>query len=337
MKKLLFSILAIFMIILSNGCSKKTEPVSSTSFLLNTVSTITIYQSDGPIEPSVLISQCFSLCREYEKQLSRTVAGSDVSKINTADGKAVQIKKSTADVIQRSLDFYHLSQGYFDITIAPLSSLWDFQGEQPHVPTDIEIQKAISHINANVIQLSGDTVQLSDPEAAIDLGGIAKGYIADQAADFLKTNGVTSAIINLGGNIVTIGGLDESTPFQIGIQKPFDQQNAVIGSLFVSDKSVVTSGVYQRYFEENGKIYHHIIDPKTGYPKENNLLSVTIISDLSTDGDGLSTSCFLLGLEKGMELINSLENIEAIFIDQDYQLHFSDGIGTKIQYKPYET
>lgn len=158
----------------------------------------------------------------------------------------------------------------------------------------------------------------------LDLGAIAKGYIADKMKEFLVSKGVKSATINLGGNVLCIGKKTDNTPFRIGIQKPFADRSETIAILDIEDKSVVSSGIYERYFEKDGTFYHHILNPDTGYPYDNHLVSVTIISDQSMDGDGLSTSCFALGLEKGMELINSLPDVHAVFITDDYQLHYSD-------------
>ena len=161
---------------------------------------------------------------------------------------------------------------------------------------------------------------LTDPKSAIDLGGIAKGYMADQLKEYLLGEGVTSAIINLGGNVLTIGEKPDGTSFNIGIQKPFDKQNATITSVQVKDSSVVTSGSYERYFKLGDTIYHHILNTETGYPCDNGLLSVTILSKESIDGDALSTACFTLGLEEGQKLIESLEDIDAIFVTDDYEI-----------------
>ena len=161
---------------------------------------------------------------------------------------------------------------------------------------------------------------LTDPKAAIDLGGIAKGYMADQLKEYLLAEGVTSAIINLGGNVLTVGEKPDGSSFHIGIQKPFDKQNATITSVSVKDSSVVTSGSYERYFKIDDTIYHHILNTETGFPCDNGLLSVTILSEKSIDGDVLSTACFALGLEEGQKLIESLEDIDAIFVTQDYEI-----------------
>ena len=159
----------------------------------------------------------------------------------------------------------------------------------------------------------------------LDLGAVAKGYIADRIKDYLLEQGVESAIIDLGGNILCVGSRPGGDPFRIGLQRPFASHSETVATVEITDKSVVSSGIYERYFEEDGVLYHHILNPETGYPYDNGLVSVTIISDESVDGDGLSTSCFALGLEKGMELINSLPDVQAVFITEDGELHFSEG------------
>jgi thiamine biosynthesis lipoprotein len=158
----------------------------------------------------------------------------------------------------------------------------------------------------------------------IDLGGIAKGYIADRLKEYLVGEGVTGGIIDLGGNILCIGGKTEQEDFKIGIRQPFADRNETIASVSIRDKSVVSSGVYERYIQtEDGKIYHHILDPRTGYSYENGLLGVTIISDKSVDGDGLSTTVFALGLEDGMKLVESLDGVEAAFVTEDEKVTYS--------------
>ncbi len=271
-----------------------------------------------------------NLCTKYENKFSRTISDSEISKINKSGGVPVEVSDETIELIQKGLDYGNLSNGAFDITIAPLSSLWDFKNNTGEIPADSLIQEAKSHVNYKNVVIDGNTVQLLDSKASLDLGGIAKGYIADRLKEFLRENNIEHAMINLGGNVLTIGGKPDDTPFHIGIQKPFAEQNETITSIPVTDRSVVSSGVYERYFKKDGKIYHHLLDSATGYPKENNLLSVTILSDSSADGDALSTTCFTLGLEKGMELINRLDNVDAIFVTDDYQLHYSEKINDTI-------
>lgn len=173
------------------------------------------------------------------------------------------------------------------------------------------------------ILIKDNTIQLLDPYASIDVGAIAKGYIADKLKDYLKDHGIRHALINLGGNVLAMGKKLDGSEYNIGIQKPFDQTGEPITSIRLSDKSVVTSGTYQRYFESEGKMYHHILDPHTGYPCENNLHSVTIITNSSLTADALSTTCFLLGYDKGLRLINQLDNVDAVFITKDNEIHYS--------------
>ena len=315
-KLLTFCMLACCLLL--SACSSSREPISKQGFLLDTVIQITLYDTGN----ESLLDESFAVREKYEQLLSKTVATSDVSRINQAEGKPVTVSDETIALIQKSLTYSELSDGAFDITIAPLSSLWDFKDKKT-IPDSQDIEKAKNLVDYHTISISGNTVTLLNPKASIDLGAIAKGYIADKIKDYLVSKNVKSGLINLGGNVLTIGTKPDGSAWNIGIQKPFDEQNAAITSVHLSDESVVTSGVYERYFKQDGVIYHHILDAKTGYPFQNGLLGVTIISEQSVDGDALSTTCFALGLQKGMELIRSLPDIDAIFITDDYQLHDS--------------
>lgn len=307
-------------IFLLSGCTlKQKQPLTGTQIYFDTVVNIQIFDFND----KNILENCFSYCREFEEQISRTISTSEISKINHAKGQPVEVSDRTIELLKEGIRYGDLTNGKFDITIEPLSSLWDFKAENPKIPSAEDIEEARSHVNYKNILIEGNTVTLADPKAAIDLGGIAKGYMADQLKAYLESEGVQSALINLGGNVLTIGRKIDGSNFHIGIQKPFDEYNTPITTVSVRDQSVVSSGVYERYFESDGKIYHHILDPATGYPYENGLLSVTILSDRSVDGDALSTSCFALGLEEGMKLIQSLDGIDAIFITDDYQIHKS--------------
>ena len=204
------------------------------------------------------------------------------------------------------------------------------------IPSDDEIKKALTTVDYQNVVVDGNTVTLKDPSAKIDLGGIAKGYIADRMKDSLNQKGAACGYINLGGNVLCLGAKPDGSSYNIGIQRPFDEEGAAMLAVSVTDQTVVSSGVYERYFEVDGKRYHHILDTATGYPYDNGLLGVSIITDESVDGDGLSTTCFALGLTDGMALVESLDNTEAVFITEDYELHFSSGMGTKIPYQVME-
>lgn len=301
------------------------EPITETAFKLNTVVTISIYDS----QDTSLLDGCMELCDQYEQMFSRTLETSELYRLNhgeLADADGVShLSPELAELIGRGLEYRQLSGGRFDIAIGPVSSLWDFTSDNPSVPEDSLIQAALPLVDYQDVILDGQELTFQKEGMQLDLGAIAKGYIADRLKNYLLENGVESAVINLGGNVLCVGSRPDGTPFRVGLQRPFADRNETIATIEVSDLSVVSSGIYERYFEQDGQLYHHILDPATGYPCENNLVAVTILSEESTDGDGLSTTCFALGLEKGMELIESLENVEAMFITEDNELHYSSG------------
>lgn len=300
------------------GCTRPaSEPIEKTGIHFDTVINIKLYNTSD----TSLLDDCFEFCNNFEQTISRTIETSEIYQINHAEGNPVEVSDVTIELLQKGIEYGKLTNGKFDITVATLSELWDFKNNPGTLPSQLEIDEALSHVNYENIVIKGNTVTLTDPKSAIDLGGIAKGYMADKLKEYLVSKGVKSGLINLGGNMLAIGIKPDGTEFNIGIQKPFDKQGAAITALKTNDSSVVSSGVYERYFELDEKIYHHIIDTETGYPYDNGLLSVTILSPLSVDGDALSTACFALGLQEGMKLIDSLENTEAIFITEDYELH----------------
>ena len=329
MKRRYISIMLTFCLLFLSGCTNNNSSensISKSGVFFDTLISIKLWGTDD----YSILDNCFQLCGEYENKFSRTIPDSEISKINRSGGVPTEVSDETIELIQKGLYYGKLSDGTFDITIAPLSSLWDFKNNTGIIPSNSLIQEAKSHVNYKNVVVNGNTVQLLDPKASLDLGGIAKGYIADRLKEFLIKNKIEHAMINLGGNVLTIGDKPNGTPFHVGIQKPFAEQNVTIASIPVNNQSVVSSGIYERYFKKDGKIYHHLLDPFTGYPKENNLLSVTILSDSSADGDALSTTCFTLGLEKGMELVNQLDNVEVVFVTDDYQLHCSEKINDTI-------
>ncbi len=296
---------------------------SRDGFYFDTVISVSLYDTAD----ETILDDCFTLMQRYEDLLSRTKEGSDVWNINHSGGKPVEVADETIEIIQKGLKYCELSDGAFDIAIAPVTSLWDFhQEDAPTVPSDEDLANAVKHVNYEDIHVDGNTVTLSDPEGGIDLGAIAKGYISDGLRDLLVEKGCKSAMINLGGNVMTVGSKLDGSDWKIGIRKPFGTSAYdLINVVPVSGLSVITSGTYERYFEQDGKRYHHILDPNTGYPVDNGLTSVSIISADGTDGDSLSTTCFALGEEDGMKLIESLDGIEALFIDEDNHMTFSSG------------
>lgn len=309
--------------LLLTGCSgaksstQTDQDLTYTDMLFDTVIKIQILD---PADESIL-DGLKKLCEKYDTMFSATNTDSELYKLNHANGQPFTVSSETANLIQEGIHYSELSGGAFDLTIEPVSALWDFKADKPTVPSSDAIAQAVSHVDYTKVDIQDNTVTLEDPEAGIDLGAIAKGYIADQVKTYLKKQGIKHAIINLGGNVDVIGTKPGGSKYNIGIQKPFDESGEAITSVQLKDQTVVTSGIYERYFKKNGKLYHHILDPRTGYPCENNLYSVSIITDSSTKADALSTTCFLLGYEKGMELIQSMDGVEAIFITDDEKVH----------------
>ena len=340
-KRCTFSIFAASLLLSSaafSGCSLKAntaensdagsqEPISATAIKLNTAVTVTIYDS----QDRELLTECMNLCDKYEKIFSRTASDSELYQLNHRELTPVagtedtfQVSDPLAELIRKGLYYSELSEGAFDIAIEPLTSLWDFTAEDPQVPEDRLIQEALTKCDYHNVSVSDNNeVILKTEDTAIELGAIAKGYIADRLKDYLISQGVKSAIINLGGNVLCIGGKPDDSSFKIGIQKPFADRSETIAVMDIKDNSVVSSGVYERCFEQDGTLYHHLLNPRTGYPYDNGLIAVTIISDESVDGDALSTTCFALGLEDGMKLAESLDNVQAFFVTSDYEIHYT--------------
>ena len=312
--------------------NQQKEPVNATSFKLNTIVKVTIYDS----QDESLLQEVMDLCDQYEKVFSRTLAESELYRLNrqelpSEDGKTFDISPELAALTAKGLEYSKISKGAFDITVAPVSSLWDFTSGAKKIPAKTEIEEALPLVNYKNVELSDARIRFEKQGMGLDLGAIAKGYIADKMKEFLISKGVKSAIIDLGGNVLCVGKRPDNKPFRIGIQRPFAGRSETVATVEIEDKSVVSSGIYERYFEKNGTLYHHILNPKTGYPYENDLVSVTIISDKSVDGDGLSTSCFALGLEEGMALVESRDGIHAVFITADGELYLTKGLEEELE------
>lgn len=322
-----FAALFTSVLLLLSGCSgppqKKNQVYTDTLF--DTVVRIEILDSAN----EDVLKGCRDICRKYDAMFSNKTEDSEISRINNAGGNPVEVSPETVTLIKKAIYYSDLSNGAFDITIAPASNLWDFHSDEPVLPDAGTVAEAVSHVDYKNILIKDNTVQLLDPFAAIDVGAIAKGYIADRLKDYLKSQGIRRAIIDLGGNVLAMGKKLDGSDYNIGIQKPFDRTGEPITSVRLSNKSIVTSGVYQRYFESEGKRYHHILDPRTGYPCENNLYSVTIITNSSLTADALSTTCFLLGYDKGLKLVNQLDNVDAVFITDDNAIHYSKNFQQK--------
>lgn len=312
----------ISMLICITGCTRNTEPITQTGFYFDTVIRVTLYDT----RDTSVLDGCFSLADTYENMLSATIEGSDVWRINHSNGVPVTVSEDTVSLIQTALRYAELTDGKIDPTILPVSELWNFGSDStPHIPDEASLKEALAHVSYKTVTIDENTVTLSDPQAAIDLGFIAKGYIADRMKDYLLKQGVHSACINLGGNVMTIGSKPDGSPFKIGIQEAFAEEGVTAAVINICDISAVTSGIYERYFYENDVLYHHILDTATGYPVENDIASVTILSPSSVDADALSTTCYCLGVQESIRFISSMDDVEYMFLMKDGSRHVSDG------------
>ena len=298
-----FFLLCITLFTLS-GCSRKKEDetfITRTTYMLNTIITINIYDSTD----ESLLDGCLDICKKYEELFSRTIDTSEIARLNR--GEIAEVSEDTTELIEKGLFYGKLTEGAFDISIEPVSSLWDFSSgsEHPLLPDSALLEAALKKVDYQKVQIQEHKVLFMEEGMSIELGAIAKGYIADKIKAYLIEQGVGSATINLCGNMLCVGTKPSGAPFRIGIQKPFADHSQVVGIVDIDDLSVVSSGIYERYITVDGKQYHHILNPATGYPYENGLVSVTIISPKSVDGYALSTSYFCLGLEDGTKLVES--------------------------------
>ena len=299
------------------GCAGSSASlVTENGIYFDTAITVSVETSDEK-RGNEILDGCMNLCRELEMIFSRTREDSELYQVNHRTSSTVTISDELAEVIDCGLRYYELSEGKLDITIAPVLELWDFKNGMDSLPDEKELKKALEKVDASAVHLSGNQLIIDRSDTEIDLGALAKGYAADRLKAYLLEQGAEHALINLGGNVNTLGTRPDGTGWRVGIQKPFEDRGVTDQVLKVTDQSVVSSGTYERYFELDGKFYHHILDPDTGYPAITGLAQVTIVSQDSLTGDALSTTCLLLGEEKAEKLLAQFPDVEAYLVKQD--------------------
>jgi len=304
--------------------------IEKTFFALGTINLIKLFDNTK----ENVLEQAVARVLEIEDRMSAFKQDSDISQISKNAGLGYQrIHKDTFRLIQKAVEFGKLSNGAFDITIRPLVELWGINKKGSFVPSDTEIQETLPLVNYQDIQLNrrSRSVSLKNSGQAFDLGGIAKGYAADEVRRILRKNGIRSAMINLGGNVMAIGKRPDGKPWQIGIQNPLEPTGQFLGVLSIANKTIVTSGCNERFFIKDGIRYHHILDPRTGRPAQSSLLSVTAVCTCSTDADALTTALFILGPEKGMPLLRKMQ-AEAIFVFEDLSVTVSQGLTKNFEF-----
>ena len=338
LKQKIIIIIMLFSIIFTfSGCQEEKQEVisntkiSSSEFLLDTHVTITLYGT----EDETLFPIIFGEIERLEKLLSVHIEGSDLDQIKENAGiKPIKVSEDTIKIMEKSIKYSKLTNGLFDITSGPLIDLWGIGTESEKIPSQEEIYSAVKLIDYEKIKIDKEntTVLLAEKGMIANLGAIAKGYIADKIEEKLQDLGVKSAIINLGGNVQLIGAKPDGTLFRIGIQDPDETRGGNIGVYTGKDVTIVSSGDYERFFIKDGVRYHHILNPKTGYPVETEIKSVSIITDESFEADALSTSVLLSGWEKGIEMVENLENVEAIFINKNHEVYVTNGLNNSFEF-----
>ncbi len=316
--RLLFLSVALFISI--SACARTQTPLSRTQAnLLGTVCTVTLYGGGKEAD----LDAAFSRLKAIQDEMSVDIPTSDVSAVNQAAGEhAVKVSQDTFTVISEGLVFSRKGDGAFDITVGPLVKLWGIGTDKAHIPPESQIKATLPLLGWRdvVLDEANRTVFLTRRGMALDLGAIAKGFAADAVARVLQGRGIAHALIDLGGNILTVGLKLDGSRWRIGIQDPLKTRGEYLGILEAGQTSVVTSGVYERFFIKDGVRYHHILDTKTGSPVRNGLLSVSIITPNSMIADGYSTLIFALGLEKGSALLQK-EGVGGIFVMEDHQVY----------------
>ncbi len=275
-----------------------------------------------------LFHETGGLLQKLEAEMSYFIPRSDVSQLNSSNGNApVTMGATTFEVLKAADTFYRLSGGAFDVTAAPLTALWRTCINTGKLPADAEIQRLRLLVGGSRLELDEQkhTAKVGHGQS-VDLGGIGKGFAADMVKEAYRKLGVTSAFVNLGGNVNTLGGKTDGEPWMIGLQDPRNPRGNFIAGLAVADRSAVTSGDYEKCFEAHGKRYHHIIDSKTGYPADSDLMSATVLSPSSMEADALSTAVFVLGLRDGMELIGKTPQVEAVLITKEKTVFITKGL-----------
>ena len=301
------------------GCSAESspEPVQGTFFAMDTVMDFTIYGESG------LIDQSESLIASLESLVSVTDANSELYAINQTGSGTLTGKASS--LMEQALEICRRTDGALDLSIYPIVRAWGFTAGSYQVPDEAEIQALLPLVDYRKIQYDAATGTVTLPEGMeIDLGSVAKGYAGQLAAQMLREHGVQSALLNLGGNVQTVGAKPDGSPWQIGIKDPQGEDAMMV--LSVEDQAVVTSGGYERYFEQDGQTYWHIMDPSTGHPADSGLISVTIVGDEGVVCDGLSTALFVMGLEKAADLWAQSGDFEAVFVTASGEVYITEGL-----------
>lgn len=310
----------------------RSKPYVKEVFTMGTYVKITSYDKGHEKD----VASALAIAKDYDKKTSVNQSGSELDEVNDQAGiKPVKVSKSVYKLLKEAYDYSDKQTG-FDMMIGAISSLWHIGFDDARKPSQSEIDQSLPLVSHRLIKFDDkkQTVYITQKGAKIDLGAITKGYVSDRMTDYLKEHGVTTAIVDLGSSSLSLIGHSyrgDNEPWTIGIKDPNKEVSTQVGLLEAQDESVSTSGIYERFLKVDGKIYPHLLDPKTGYPFDNDIQSVTIVSKKGVDGDALSTTIFSLGTKKGYEFVEQHKNIEAIFVDKDNKVYVSKNLKERFE------
>jgi len=334
-KKIFFFAAAavVFLCVFLCGCTDSNkEPAENRSiFAMDTYMTLTAYGENG----KEALDKAEQEIHALDALLSTGLADSEITELNNS-GYGV-LSKTSVFLLKQSIRVNEMTNGAFNPLVYPLMKAWGFTDRNFRVPDAETIERNLSLLDLNDMDFNEDTSELRflKPGMMIDFGGIAKGYTSSRIMEIFRENGVKSGVVSLGGNVQVLGTKPDGTNYQVAVQDP-EQEDAFLGVVSAADEAVITSGGYERFFEEDGMIYHHILDPETGYPADQDLLSVTIVSADGTLADGLSTALFVLGKDRGEQVWRAnRELFDVIFLSRDHELYVSEGLRDRFSSQSY--
>lgn len=331
MKK--FTSFLLFALLLS-GCAAAPQEASAQFFAMNTTMSVTAYGKGGGEAVTAVEQEIFRL----DKLLSRHTPGSDIARLNDAAGsdRRISLDEETAHILALSKTYADDLGKTFDPTIAPIMDAWGFGGDAYRVPAQSELDALLPKVDAGSLSVEGTSAALATSGMAVDLGGIAKGYAADRAVQLLAEHGITSAILNLGGNITVVGTRPDGNPWRVGVKDP-NQLESYVCILALTDETLSTSGAYERFFEEDGVTYHHIIDPATGAPSDSDLLSATVISPTGSLDDAMSTAFFVMGADGALDYWRTHTGFELVLIQKSGAILVTEGLERSLSFNGAES
>lgn len=317
---IIFSVLAfaLFILVIFDFLHKETVTTEKYTVAMGTVVTQKILSDK---EENAVCDEIASLIDSLENRISRHKESSEIYLLNK--NNTVSLSGELGDILKRSQEIYNLSVGAFDITVGKLTSLWNIGQENADVPSQKEIDKALPFVDGSKVRIEGEKA-FTKKGQAVDLGAVGKGLACDEIREYLEKTDISGAVISVGGSILLYGE-NNGGKWNVGIRDPNGESGDYMGTLTLESCCISTSGDYERVLRKDGKTYHHILDPKTGYPAQSGLKSVTIVCENGFLSDALSTACFVLGLEKGRELLEK-ENAEAVFITDENEIFVTDGL-----------